>query len=149
MLPEKQKQWDQFYLNWTLDLGNTFSKDNKFKVGAILVNNWTLIPASLGYNGRGAGRPNERFSQEQGKSGYAHAEMNCLAKASWDHSCDYTLYVGMSPCLACAALVINNPITRVVYASVYDAEPGLQELKEAGLECVYIPLLTIPEKPLL
>lgn len=136
MTPEKQQLWDEFYLRWTLDLGNTFSKDPKYRVGSILVNNRTLVPASLGYNGRGAGRPNERFSLDQGKSGYAHAEMNCLSKASWDHSCDYSLYLPMTPCLACAALILNSPITRVIFQDVYEAEPGLQELLESGrVEC--------------
>jgi dCMP deaminase len=135
--PEKTDQWDRFYLEWAIRLGHEFSKDPKVKVGAILVNNKTLVPASLGYNGRGAGRPNERFSLEQGKSGFAHAEMNCLAKASWDHSCDYSLYLPVTPCLTCAALILNNPITRVVYRDVYTAEPGLEELLASGrIECL-------------
>lgn len=144
MSPDKQLQWDLFYLKWTIDLGATFSKDPKVKVGAILVNNKTLVPASLGYNGRGAGRPNERFSLDQGKSGFAHAEMNCLAKASWDHSCDYTLYLPVTPCLACAALILNNPITRVVYQDLYEGEPGLVELQESGrVDCIKLSLVSV------
>lgn len=128
----KQSKWDESYLQ-IAEIISKFSYDPKYKVGAIVVNNLTGAIVGLGYNGRGRGRPNERLSNETGKSGFAHAEMNAIARVSWETMATYTLYTTLSPCLVCAALILNNPIVRVVYRRVYqDSLDGINEVT-AGL----------------
>jgi dCMP deaminase len=128
----KQLKWDESYLQ-IAEIISGFSYDPKYKVGAIVVNNDTGAIVGLGYNGRGKGRPNERFSNETGQSGFVHAEMNAIARVSWETKCTYTLYTTLSPCLVCAALILNNPIVRVVYRQAYkDGLEGLNEIT-AGL----------------
>lgn len=128
MRTTKQSRWDESYLQ-IAEIISKFSYDPKYQVGAIVVNNQTGAIVGLGYNGRGRGRPNERFSNETGKSGFAHAEMNAIARVSWETSATYTLYTTLSPCLVCAALILNNPIVRVVYRHAYkDSLDGLNEV---------------------
>jgi len=124
---DKQIAWDSSYLQ-IAEIIAKFSYDPKYKVGAIVVNDATGAIVGLGYNGRGRGRPNERFSDETGKSGFAHAEMNAIARVSWETKCTYTLYTTLSPCLVCAALILNNPIVRVVYRQAYGLAEGLDEV---------------------
>lgn len=140
MTPEKTRKWDEMYLRWAFDLANTHSYDPKFRVGAILVNDTAGNIAGLGYNGRGRGRPNERLSMETGKSAFIHAEVNAIAKASWDHACRYTLYCTLAPCVECAGLILNTPIQRVVYGGIYSADMrGLEEILEGlGLDNVML-----------
>ena len=135
MRPEKQLALDETFLEQTLDFGDRFSHDPKYKVAAMIVNNITWSPEMMGVNGRGAGRPNERWSLETGCSGFAHAEANAMAKMDWDRSCTYTLVLPMTPCIlaGCSSLILNQPITRVVYRKVYEGAPrGLQDLQGSG-----------------
>lgn len=131
MTNDKIRKWDSMYLRWAFDLAETHSHDPKFKVGAILVNDTAGTVAGLGYNGRGRGRPNTRLSMETGKSGFIHAEVNAIAKASWQHGCAYTLYTTLAPCVECAGLILNTPIQRVVYGELYSGDMrGLEEILE-------------------
>lgn len=128
-MSEKQRRWDQMYLRWAKDLAETHSYDPKYKVGALIIDNVAGNVVSIGYNGRGKGRPNERISLETGKSGFIHAEDNCLAKASWNWHSHYTLYVSLAPCLECSQKILNVPIKRVVYSAVYPPDTrGIAEL---------------------
>lgn len=124
---EKQAEWDKTYMTMAQLIAG-HSHDPKFKVGAIVVNDMDGTVAGMGYNGRGKGRPNDRFSMETGQSGFVHAEMNAIARVSWQLACTYTLYTTLSPCVVCAGLVLNNPIKRVVYAAEYPGDEGLKEI---------------------
>lgn len=137
MTSEKQIKWDSTYIQ-IAKLIASHSHDPKYKVGAIIVNDANGAIVGLGYNGRGKGRPNQRLSMETGRSGFAHAEMNAISRVSWEMNCSYTLYSTLSPCEICAALILNNPIKRVVYAEKYLAgEDGLNEIVEGlGQESV-------------
>lgn len=127
----KQLAWDRSYLRIAKEI-STHSHDPVLKVGAVVVDQENGSIISIGINGRGRGRPNVRLSEEPGKSGCAHAEMNALARASWNGSRAYTLYCTHSPCPICAAMILNVPIMRVVFEVQFRDTVGIQEL-EAGL----------------
>ncbi|MCF0236785.1 MAG: CMP deaminase, partial [Bacteroidaceae bacterium] len=50
-----------------------------------------------------------------------------------------TMYVTDEPCIECAKLIIQAGIKRVVYSRQYRLHDGLDLLKRAQIEVVYIP----------
>ena len=48
------------------------------------------------------------------------------------------MYVTASPCIECAKLIIQAGIKRVVYSEKYRLEDGINLLKRAGIEVVYL-----------
>ena len=69
-----------------------------------------------------------------------HAEANAITKLarSSNNSDGSTLYVTASPCIECAKLIIQAGIKRVVYAEKYRLEDGINLLKRAGIEVIYL-----------
>ena len=69
-----------------------------------------------------------------------HAEANAITKIarSSNSSEGATMYVTASPCIECAKLIIQAGIKRVVYAEKYRLEDGLDLLKKANIEVVYL-----------
>ena len=49
-----------------------------------------------------------------------------------------TLYVTASPCLECSKLIIQSGIKRVVYGEEYRIMDGVELLKRAGIEVVFL-----------
>ncbi|HQP80482.1 MAG TPA: deaminase, partial [Paludibacteraceae bacterium] len=49
-----------------------------------------------------------------------------------------TLYVTASPCIECAKLIIQSGIKRVVYGENYRIMDGIELLKRANIEVVFI-----------
>ena len=50
------------------------------------------------------------------------------------------MYTTHCPCITCAKMIINAGIRRVVYGKEYADKRGLELLKEAGIEVVYLPI---------
>ena len=71
-----------------------------------------------------------------------HAEANAITKIakSGNNSDGATLYVTASPCIECAKLIIQSGIRRVVYSETYRLTDGVDLLKRAGVEVVFIEL---------
>ena len=69
-----------------------------------------------------------------------HAEANAITKiARSNNSSDgATMYVTASPCIECAKLIIQAGIKRVVYSEKYRLEDGIELLKRAGIEVVFV-----------
>lgn len=109
------------------------SYDPRLKVGAIIVSEDNTQVLSVGYNGNYKGGPNEAESQEPGKSGMIHAEVNALIKCDFHHPKKKHMYVTTSPCIACAKLIINADIIKVVYNSVYRDPAGIDLLESVGV----------------
>ena len=51
-----------------------------------------------------------------------------------------TMYVTASPCIECAKLIIQAGIKRVIYSEKYRLEDGIELLKRANIEVIYLPL---------
>lgn len=66
-----------------------------------------------------------------------HAETNCLMKlvaSGGATSAGATLYVTLSPCPACAKLVKQAKISRVVYSEAYRDLSGIELLEKYGIK---------------
>lgn len=109
------------------------------KVGALVVKNKMII--SDGYNGTPSGFENVCEDDNNITKTYVlHAEANAITKIarSSNSSDGSTLYVTASPCIECAKLIIQSGIRRVVYSEKYRLEDGIELLKKAGIETVYL-----------
>lgn len=111
------------------------------KVGALIVKDKMII--SDGYNGTPAGFENVCELEDGTTKPYVlHAEANAITKIarSGNSSEGATIYVTTSPCLECAKLIIQSGIKRVVFSEKYRVEDGIELLKRANIEVVYIEL---------
>ncbi len=109
------------------------------QVGAIIVKDQMII--SDGFNGTPSGFENVCEDESGTTKPYVlHAEANAISKVarSYNSSNEATLYVTASPCLECAKLIIQAGIKRVVFNELYRITDGIDLLKRAGIECVYI-----------
>jgi dCMP deaminase len=96
---------------------------------------------SDGYNGTPSGFENICEDENQVTKSYVlHAEANAITKLarSNNNSEGSTLYVTASPCIECSKLIIQAGIKRVVYAEKYRLTDGLNLLKRAGIEVIYL-----------
>lgn len=119
------------------------------KVGAVLTKDTRIV--SLGYNGPPAGTHN--CDQEWPETGCArdskgscslalHAEQNAILYATKNNVGieDTTLYVTLSPCIACARVIFTTGIKRVFYKDSYAAfkglpvDEGVEFLRRFGVE---------------
>lgn len=135
---DKQHLLDIRYLRMaTIWAENSYC--NRRKVGAIIVKDRMII--SDGYNGTPSGFENICEDDNNTTKPYVlHAEANAITKvARSNNSSDgSTLYVTASPCLECAKLIIQSGIKRVVFNELYRITDGIDLLKRANIECVYI-----------
>ena len=109
------------------------------QVGALIVKDKMII--SDGYNGTPVGFENVCENEDGFTKPYVlHAEANAITKIarSNNNSNGATLYVTTSPCIECAKLIIQAGIVRVVYGEEYHIMDGIDLLKRAGVEVVYL-----------
>ena len=135
---DKQVAFDKRYLEMALIWARN-SYCIRRQVGALIVKEKMII--SDGYNGTPAGFENICEDENNATKPYVlHAEANAITKVAKSHnsSQDSTLYVTTSPCMECAKLIIQSGIKRVVFCNKYHKTDGLDLLKRAGIELVYI-----------
>ena len=137
-MDKKQKLLDLRYLRMArIWAENSYCQ--RRQVGALVVKNKMII--SDGYNGTPSGFENI-CEDENGltKPYVLHAEANAITKLarSNNNSDGATLYVTASPCIECAKLIIQAGIKRVVYGEKYRLEDGINLLKRANIELIYI-----------
>jgi dCMP deaminase len=137
---EKQKSFDKRYLEMALIWAqNSYCK--RRQVGALIVRGKMII--SDGYNGTPSGFENVCEDENNITKPYVlHAEANAITKVAKSHNSseNSTLYVTTSPCMECSKLIIQSGIKRVVFCNRYAKTDGLDLLKRAGIELVYIDL---------
>lgn len=110
---------------------------NRLHVGAVIAREGRII--ATGFNGAPSGLPHctpENCNEHNPCTNTTHAEAGAIA-----HSARHgvalertTLYVTHQPCLTCAQLLINSGVAKVVYATPYRIQDGLNLLLQAGLE---------------
>jgi dCMP deaminase len=137
-----------------MDLAVNLSKRShcvKAQVGAVLTKDTRII--SIGYNGPPAGTHNcdiefpvegcERDSK--GSCSLAlHAEQNAILYAVKNGSSieGSTIYVTLSPCIACARVIYTMKVARVFYLNSYaeykgiPKDEGVEFLRKFGVEVV-------------
>jgi dCMP deaminase len=134
----KQEMFDRQYLRMAKVWAEN-SYCQRAQVGALIVKEKMII--SDGYNGTPSGFENVCEDEEGRTKPYVlHAEANAITKVakSNNSSADSTLYVTSSPCMECSKLIIQSGIKRVVYCDNYRDPAGLEVLREANIELVYI-----------
>jgi len=110
------------------------------QVGALMVKDQRII--SDGYNGTPSGFENVCEDENNVSKPYVlHAEANAISKVARSHNSSdgATLYVTASPCIECAKLIIQAGVRRVVYGELYRLTDGIDLLKRAGIEVIYLP----------
>ena len=135
-----QQQLDKVYLGTAL-LHSKLSKARRKAVGAVLITKTGV--AIPGYNGTPVGLPNECENAHicgsaeflVTKKEVIHAELNCILKAAKEGVSveDATIYTTLSPCVPCAAMLINAGIKELVWQETYRDTSGLDLLKQAGI----------------
>jgi dCMP deaminase len=106
----------------------------KAQVGAVLTKDTRIV--SLGYNGPPAGTHNCDIEwpaegcprDSKGSCSLAlHAEQNAILYASKNNVSieGSTLYVTLSPCIACARVIYTTGIKRVIFTNSYATFKGL------------------------
>lgn len=138
-MEDKQTTLDRRYLRMA-KIWSENSYCQRRKVGALIVKDKMII--SDGYNGTPSGFENICESNEGVTFPYVlHAEANAITKVarSNNSSENSTLYVTASPCMECSKLIIQSGIKRVVFSDMYRITDGLDLLKKAGVEIVYLP----------
>ena len=120
----KQEALDKRYIRMaSIWAENSYCR--RRQVGALIVKDKMII--SDGYNGTPAGFENVCEDEDNVTKPYVlHAEA--------------TMYVTASPCIECAKLIIQAGIKRVVYSEKYRLEDGVELLRRAGIEVVFIPM---------
>ncbi len=135
---KKQKELDLRYIRMAAIWAEN-SYCQRRKVGALIIKDKMII--SDGYNGTPSGFENVCEDENNTTKPYVlHAEANAITKiARSNNSSDgATLYVTASPCIECAKLIIQAGIKRVVYSEKYRLEDGVELLKRANIEVIYI-----------
>jgi dCMP deaminase len=137
-----QKQLDETYMGTAL-LHARLSKAIRAQVGAVLVTSQGVTLS--GYNGTPVGLRNECETVKWDSKGdtylvtkpeVIHSELNCILKAAREGvSCiGATMYVTLSPCVPCAAMMIQAGVKRLVYKELYRDESGVNLLKDANID---------------
>ena len=111
------------------------------RVAAILVDaNGKLV--SIGYNGVPGGMshcidtPCPGATDQSGNTSRCiaiHAEINALSQAQASRRLPHTLYCSTMPCFECAKMLITEGVKRVVAASDYPNQYGVDLLRQAGI----------------
>jgi dCMP deaminase len=124
----------------------------KAQVGAVLAKDTRIV--SLGYNGPPAGThncdvewPTEGCARDsKGSCSLAlHAEQNAILYAVKNNTSidGATLYVTLSPCIACARVIYTTGIKKVFFKNSYadfkkiPSDEGVEFLKKFGVEVIH------------
>ena len=138
IIMDKQQLLDRRYMRMArIWAENSYCK--RRQVGALLVKDQMII--SDGFNGTPSGFENNCEDEDNVSKPYVlHAEANAITKVarSSNSSQGATLYVTASHCIECAKLIIQAGIKRVVYGENYRIMDGLNLLRRAGIDVVFV-----------
>lgn len=143
-------EFDDIYMELAVNLAKR-SHCIKRHVGAVLTKDTRII--SIGYNGPPSGTHNcdeewpETGCPHDSKGGCSlaiHAEQNAILYAVKNKTSveGATLYVTLSPCLACARIIYSMRIKQVIYLNSYAeykglaSDEGVDFLNRFGVDCI-------------
>lgn len=143
--------WDEYFVKIMKDVGSRGTCD-RGRAGCIIVKDKQIL--STGYVGAPKGiahcdeidhELHEVVNLDGTTSKHCirttHAEQNAICQAAKNGVAigGATIYVGMEPCYACAKMIINAGMVRVVCEKKYHrAQRSREILKEAGVELVVL-----------
>ena len=125
------------FKNFVINLA-TLSKCTERHVAAIITDKDLSQVYSIGINGGPKGLM-DCMCTLPGKYGCIHAEINALIKCRSDAK-DKVMIISLSPCIACAAAIINAPgsFSKVYYINSWKDNPGVKLLTTAGIMATQI-----------
>lgn len=129
----ERPEFDDIFMELAVNLAKR-SHCIKRHVGAVLTKDTRII--SIGYNGPPSGTHNcdeewpEKGCDRDSKGGCSlaiHAEQNALLYAVKNKTevKGATLYVTLSPCLACARIIFTMGVEKVIYLKSYAEHKGI------------------------
>lgn len=129
----ERPHFDDIFMELAVNLAKR-SHCIKRHVGAVVVKDTRII--SIGYNGPPAGTHNcdvvwpEEGCARDSKGGCSlaiHAEQNALLYAVKNNASveGSTIYVTLSPCLACARIIYTMGVQKVIYLNSYAEHKGI------------------------
>ncbi|HNP95864.1 MAG TPA: dCMP deaminase family protein [Cyclobacteriaceae bacterium] len=141
--------FDDIYMELAVNLAKR-SHCIKRHVGAVLAKDTRII--SIGYNGPPSGTHNcdvewpDTGCPRDSKGGCSlaiHAEQNAILYAVKNKTSveGATLYITLSPCLACSRIIFSMGIEKVIYLRSYaeykglSSDEGVDFLKRFGVQC--------------
>lgn len=124
---------EELYLRMA-EVAASRSACERHQVGAVITDSLLRNVLAVGYNGPAKGLRNACPGSpgSPGACGCVHAEVNALIKAPMDEG--RVLFVTLSPCLACAQLLLNAGVSRVVYREAYRLPVGAALLVDHGVK---------------
>ena len=140
---DKQKKLDQYYMNLAKEVAK-LSYGVRAKVGSCLVTASDItvmgtngLPKALGNEleykeySDGLGGGNWLVTKEE----VVHSELNCVLKCAKEgvSTVGATVYVTLSPCVKCAAMLVTAGVERVVYLEAYRCKKGVDLLLKCGI----------------
>lgn len=125
----------EVYMRMAEELANR-STCARLQVGTVLTDGSLEHVVAIGYNGNVRGFPNRCDSDEVGRCGCIHSEMNALVKSPGDLP-DKVAFVTASPCVMCAKLMVQAKVTHLFYRQAYRDPSGLEVLERAGVVTVH------------
>lgn len=148
---QTRPSWDQYFLNIMREIGTRATCD-RGRAGAVITKDNRIIATGYAGSPRGlehcddVGHLMKKSFDENGNIKEncvrtTHAEQNAIVQAALHgvSTSGSTVYISMEPCLACAKMMINAGIKRIVCEKKYhDAELSRQFLKDAGIELVVL-----------
>ncbi len=131
---KSRESWDNFFMALAHKTSE-LSYDDLVKVGCIITKGENII--SFSYNGTPRGTSNVmRDPDGKTREEVLHAEANALLKVARSNESTEgaTLYSTLSPCKACAKMIYQAGIRRLVYKKLYkDDESTVDWLKDLGV----------------
>lgn len=120
------------------------SKALRKRVGACLVTTQGICIGGTNGTARGTDNTCERVlpnGELETLPETIHAELNCVLRAAREgvSILDSTIYITLSPCRICSAMLIQAGVKRIVYKEEYRCKDGVQYLLANGIEVEQIP----------
>lgn len=124
------KKWDKRFVNLAQEV-STWSKDEKHKVGAVIVDSYNRI-VSTGYNGPPRG-VNEDLDRDALRARSLHAELNAILFSGQKDLNGCSMYIyPHGPCAQCAAAIVQVGIKQVLYVNTKGLSYWIESQIEAG-----------------
>lgn len=109
------------------------SKCKRMKVGSVIVLGDNIV--GTGYNGTPRKTCNDCEQDNITKKVVIHSELNAILNSLTSNLDGAILYTTSSPCLHCAALLVQKGFSRVFYLNEYRSDDGINFLNENGVLC--------------
>jgi len=131
---ESRPSFPEIYLSLAHSLSKR-STCRRLQVGTVITSTDYRKVLAVGYNGNASGLPNDCDSEEPGKCGCIHAELNAVINCDSPRFVEKFVFVTHLPCVACAKSLINlGNVKKIIYNHDYRIKDSLIILEKAGIE---------------